>query len=219
MLFSNVSARIALRTCLPVVALSVVAALPRITAAQAERPATRAGEALDFEREVKPLLTRYCFKCHGARRQKGDIRLDTLSPDMIKGGSAEAWHGALDMINSGEMPPKRAKKPSDSERRILVRWMTEGLRAAAIAKKGEVTSVIRRLNKQQYTNTLQDLLGVRVDFGRVLPDDAKSELGFSNNGDVLQASPLHLDYYRKVARQALESRSRPRRSPRSRATA
>ena len=35
---------------------------------------------------------------------------------------------------------------------------------------------------------------------RDLPADGKSEMGFSNNGEVLQASSLHLDYYRDIAR-------------------
>jgi uncharacterized membrane protein len=64
--------------------------------------------------------------------------------------------------------------------------------------------VMRRLTKRQYTISLNELLGVSVDFGDVLPDDGKSKMGFSNNGNILQTSSLHLDYYQKIAREALD---------------
>ncbi|MAW60334.1 MAG: hypothetical protein CMJ94_05805 [Planctomycetes bacterium] len=159
---------------------------------------------IDYARELEPLLKRYCFECHGATKQKGDIRLDVLNPDIVHGPDAEGWHTALDMINGGEMPPRRAEQPSAAERRLMVGWMTGGLKEAAKLRKGELQAVVRRLNKPQYTRTLQDLLGLGVDFGRPLPDDGKSEMGFSNNGEVLQASQLHIETYQEIARAAME---------------
>ena len=47
-------------------------------------------------------------------------------------------------------------------------------------------------------------LGVDINFGDVLPDDGKSEMGFTNNGNILQTSALHIDYYQKLAREALD---------------
>ena len=167
-------------------------------------PAARQGaHEIDYAKQIKPLLTRYCFRCHGAKRQRGDIRLDGLDPDMVKGPDAEGWHAALDMINGGEMPPSKAKQMKDEERRLVVRWLTESLEAAKAAHKGKSKTVLRRLNRAQYSNALQDLLGVRIDYGRILPADGKSEMGFTNNGEVLQASTLHLDYYQQIARSAL----------------
>lgn len=159
---------------------------------------------VDYSTEIEPLMKRYCFECHGAEKQKGDIRLDVLDPDIVFGPDAEGWHTALDMINGGEMPPRKAEQPSHEERRKLVAWMTGGLELAAERRKGELQTVVRRLNKPQYTRTLQDLLGLGIDFGRPLPDDGKSHMGFSNNGEVLQASQLHIETYQEIARAALE---------------
>ena len=97
------------------------------------------------------------------------------------------------------------RQPTDEERRALTSWIRSSLEEAARAKEGEKQTVLRRLNKRQYTHALQELLGLDVDFGRVLPDDGRSELGFTNNGEVLLASPLHLEYYQRIARQALEA--------------
>jgi len=41
--------------------------------------------AVDYEKEIKPLLKERCYACHGALKQKADLRLDTATA-MRKGG-------------------------------------------------------------------------------------------------------------------------------------
>ncbi|MDA9250624.1 DUF1592 domain-containing protein [Flavobacteriaceae bacterium] len=161
-------------------------------------------EALYFKNRIKPIMETHCFECHGEDKQKGDMRLDVLSWDMINGPDAERWHSALDVINLGEMPPEDETQLKDKDRRAIVDWLSNNLKKAAVAKQKDNKGVMRRLTKKQYTNTLNELLGVSVNFGDVLPDDGKSKMGFSNNGNVLQTSALHIDYYQKIAREALD---------------
>lgn len=157
----------------------------------------------EFTEQVEPLLSQYCFSCHGDDTQKGNVKLNSLNPDMVNGSDAAHWHSALDMLNSGEMPPAKKTQPSKKERNILVEWMTKNIELAKASKANESSYVIRRLTKQQYSNTLQDLLGVNIDFGKTLPDDPISPMGFSNNGELLFSSPLHLEYFQNIARTAL----------------
>jgi uncharacterized membrane protein len=161
-------------------------------------------EALYYKNNIRPIVEKYCFECHGEEKQKGDMRLDTLHWSMINGLDAERWHAALNVINLGEMPPKKKPQLKNEERQKLVSWLSENLDKAAIAKRKDDKRVMRRLTKVQYTNSLKELLGVKVNFGDVLPNDGKSKMGFSNNGNILQTSALHLDYYQKIAREALD---------------
>jgi len=161
-------------------------------------------QAMYYKEHIQPILKTYCYECHNAEKQKGGMQLDALSWNMMNGADAENWHSALNVINLGEMPPKKKKQLEDVERRALVDWISGNLREAAIAKQKDNQNVIRRLTKNQYTNTLNELLGVNANFGEVLPDDGKSKMGFSNNGNILQTSALHIDYYQKIARQALD---------------
>ena len=161
-------------------------------------------EALYFKNTIKPIMEMHCFECHGDDKQKGDMRLDVLSWDMINGPDAERWHSALDVINLGEMPPEDETQLKDKDRRAIVDWLSNNLKKAAVAKQKDNKGVMRRLTKKQYTKTLNELLDVSVNFGDVLPDDGKSKMGFSNNGNVLQTSALHIDYYQKIAREALD---------------
>ena len=161
-------------------------------------------EALHYKNNIRPIVETYCFECHGEEKQKGDMRLDTLHWNMMNGRDAERWHSALNVINLGEMPPKKKPQLKDEERRELVSWLSDNLQKAAIAKRKDNKSVMRRLTKAQYTNSLNELLEVSVNFGDVLPNDGKSKMGFSNNGNILQTSALHIDYYQKIAREALD---------------
>ncbi|NJB83541.1 DUF1592 domain-containing protein [Wenyingzhuangia aestuarii] len=160
-------------------------------------------EEAHYRKNIQPIFQKYCYQCHNQKRQKGNMRLDNLNWDMIKGHDAEKWNSALDEINKGEMPPKKKKQPNQFERKLIVDWMTSSLAKASDAKQVANNGVMRRLTKKQYTYTLNELLGLPINFGYVLPDDGKSKMGFSNNGEVLQISPLHIDYYQKIAREAL----------------
>lgn len=158
----------------------------------------------DYNASIRPILSTYCFECHGPDKQRGGVQLDILSPDFVSGGDAEEWHFALDMIQGAEMPPSKAKQLTDEDRRTLVAWIQGGLEEAERASDGPQRPVLRRLNRVQYTNTLQDLLSLGIDFGSRLPRDAKSKAGFTNNGEALLASPLHIDGYYAIARAALD---------------
>ncbi|QDV05987.1 hypothetical protein Poly30_14910 [Planctomycetes bacterium Poly30] len=157
-----------------------------------------------YRETIRPILSTYCFGCHGPGEQKGGVQLDELDPDFVKGYDAEDWHYALDVVQGAEMPPSKAKQLSDDERRALVSWIEDGLEAARRASTGPPSPVMRRLNRSQYTNTLQDLLHLGVNFGDRLPGDARSKSGFTNNGEVLLASPLHIEGYQAIARAALD---------------
>ena len=61
---------------------------------------------------------------------------------------------------------------------------------------GRVTA--RRLNRNEYTNTIRDLLGVDFRAERDFPTD-DSGYGFDNIGDVLTMSPLLMERYMSAA--------------------
>ena len=81
----------------------------------------------------KQFLNTFCVKCHGVETQEGDIRLDNLTDDMTLEGTR--WAVVLDKVRRGEMPPKGAKpQPTDSQKKILIKWVTEQLGAHAQRK-------------------------------------------------------------------------------------
>jgi hypothetical protein len=149
-------------------------------------------------------LKRLCVGCHGAKDPKGHLRIDTLDADVVSGDDSETWQDVLDRVNLGEMPPPKAKQPTKAERRLLVQWLTEGLRKAAAAKRyagGRV--VMRRLTRYEYQNTMRDLLGVDLNYAAELPPEPLSPDGFLNNGASLEMSPSQIEACLRAARLGL----------------
>lgn len=121
--------------CLLVIGLGVSAS---VTAARAEdgvaqTPKPTAEQMRFFESQVRPLLVEHCTKCHGADKQKGDLRLDSLA-DVRAGGESglaivpgkpeESLLIEAVRYESLEMPP--AGKLADAQIEILTRWVAMG---------------------------------------------------------------------------------------------
>jgi hypothetical protein len=162
-------------------------------------------EAIHFEKQVRPILKKHCFKCHGEKKQKGDLRLDTLSGDLSKDRvAAEAWHDVRNALNLSEMPPKKEDSLLPAELRTVTSWITQEINALVASQKGTGGRIVlRRLNKIDYQNTMRDLLGIEMDYAKNLPPETLSEDGFRNNGATLQMSDLQLEYYLESARKGL----------------
>ena len=192
----------------------MLAAAIGTTLVRAEEPPTtdaapQAEESVEaataqFKQTVQPLLAKFCYDCHGADAQEGGVRLDQLNPDMVAGHDAEHWNAALDMINQGYMPPDYNDQPTDAERRALVDWMTSTIELARHVNSAQPQADIRRLTREQYSNSLASLLNLPINFGKNLPDEAKSKMGFANSGNALVTSALHVEYYQAIAREALD---------------
>ena len=160
----------------------------------------------EFKKEIRPILQKHCFGCHGEKKKKGDLRLDTLDPDIVRGTSAERWHDALNKINLGEMPPEKEPPLTTAERRRLTSWITQRLKAAAdIRSNAGEQAVLRRLNRTEYQYTMTDLLGLEMNYSENLPSDASSPEGFKNNGASLGMAALQIETSLKTARRAFDS--------------
>lgn len=168
--------------------------------------AMRAEAKPDFEREVRPILVRHCFDCHGAEKQKGKLRLDTLSRDLVTDRrAAENWHEVQNVLQLGEMPPDDEPKLPAKDRRVLLDWLKGSIEEANRARKGNGGRVVvRRLNRVEYQNTMRDLLGIDVSYTTDFPPDAVSEDGMRNNGSALQMTAIQLEYYLSAARKAID---------------
>ena len=170
-------------------------------------PVTRSALAADeFESIVEPILKKNCFQCHSSKAPKGDVRLDTLSRDMVHDRAAmETWHDALTAIQLGEMPPDDATALSSADRKMLLGWIRKNVDSALASIQGSAQGIVmRRLNRAEYAYTMTDLLGLRMDYAADLPPDPISKDGFLNNGQALGMSSMQLQVYLRSARQALD---------------
>jgi mono/diheme cytochrome c family protein len=95
-----------------------------------------ADPAPSYAKDIKPLLTKYCTECHGAKQAKAGVRLESVA-DIMKGGKK----GTLLVVGKPEqsllvrtmtgqakqMPPKSyANKPTAAEIDKIKAWIAAG---------------------------------------------------------------------------------------------
>ena len=162
-----------------------------------------AADAATFQKNIRPLLQKHCFRCHGKKVQKAKFRLDRLGPDMSKEKSAMLWHELINRVNGGEMPPKKEPRLAPTELNQLNNWVTRELKRVQLTSKDSTSRIVlRRLNRQEYNNTIRDLVGVPFEAGADFPADPVSH-GFDNVGAALSISPLHMEKYLRAARKVI----------------
>jgi hypothetical protein len=155
--------------------------------------------------EVAALVNRHCVDCHGGKNPEAGLDLAQLQFDLSDPRAFSTWVRVHDQLEAGEMPPPDADQPSPDERRAAVGSLHKTLHAASLARqKTEGRVALRRINRTQHENTLNDLLGVSVTLGDVLPDDG-SVAGFDNVSEGLDVSSSHLVRYQQAADLALDA--------------
>jgi len=116
----------------------VVLAVPSLLAAGESRDK----RAVDYAGEVKPILSKHCYACHGAVKQKAKLRLDTVAsihrggdsgPAVVPGKRDESL--IVDAVTGQDgwrMPPESEGSPlSSAEIATLTAWIDQGAKASA----------------------------------------------------------------------------------------
>src|SRR5579862_6745698 len=122
-------------------------ALPGVLSALAATSLVAADPpAVAYERDIKPLLSTYCFKCHGMEKHKGDLNLSTIATDEAAHHSVKIWRRVLDRLRPRDMPPDDAPQPTVGEAERLRAGIAILKRPLGPPDPGRVT--IRRLNRK-----------------------------------------------------------------------
>ncbi len=103
-------------------------------------PVTARAAAVDFNRDIQPLLSENCYHCHGpdAKARKAELRLDTREGAfrvqdgvaVVKPGDSKASE-LIERIFTGDeeevMPPKKSNRVlTAAQKELLRRWVDEG---------------------------------------------------------------------------------------------
>jgi len=101
----------------------------------------RGGEAVEFNRDVRPILSDHCFQCHGPdqRTRQAGLRLDveSVARQALESGAtaivaknpdaSEVWRRITSTDAEARMPPaETGKKLTAAEIELVRRWIDEG---------------------------------------------------------------------------------------------
>ncbi len=159
--------------------------------------------------EVSPLagplggfFAEHCIRCHSGYGAASDYHADLhLTQSLSSPAAAASWREVVNVLNSHQMPPTDEPQPTADERQRVVETITNHLAADEIRRRPQAT-VIRRLNRHQFQNTIRDLVGIDFDMDR-FPQDPSAG-GFDNNGLTLAFSPLQMELHYAAASEIID---------------
>ena len=157
--------------------------------------------ALASAAEPRAFLEQHCYECHDKETKKGGLDLESLGSEKQQ---LERWIKVHDAVADGEMPPAKKKtRPPEAEKAAFVAELDTRLTAASIAAR-PVRTQLRRLTRQEFENSLKDLLALpRLDITGLLPADGRVS-GYDKIGSGLDLSPGHLAAYQEAIEKALD---------------
>tara|TARA_B110000008_G_scaffold233202_1_gene237005 strand:+ start:7905 stop:10328 length:2424 start_codon:yes stop_codon:yes gene_type:complete len=159
-----------------------------------------------MDKSFESFLNEHCVNCHGPKKEKGDLRIDTLSRDFKAGIDSHLWAEVNERINAGEMPPEEEPRPSEKEISKFIAQLDQKIsegKAARMAARPPVAHY--RLSRKEYQNTVYDLLGVRYDPSK--PGELNEDTlwhGYERIGAQLSLSPSHVNRYYQAAEIVLD---------------
>lgn len=103
-----------------------------VDVANAQEPSA----TIDFQRDIRPILSDTCYKCHGpdGEERKADLRLDTeeglFDSSMVVPNEPASSELYLRIVSEDEdtlmPPPKSGRKLTDTQKDLIKRWIEQG---------------------------------------------------------------------------------------------
>ncbi len=140
-------------------------------------------------------IENHCTSCHDDAEKKGNLDLTNLAANDFP-----TWVKIHDRVASGEMPPKKKKRPDAGDLASFIGGLSTTLTEtdrAEITRDGRAMQ--RRLNAYEYENALRDLLYVPwLQIKGSLPDDGVANR-FNKSGRALDISHVQMARFMSIA--------------------
>ena len=190
-----------------VAALEPVAmsAIAKATPAPSGRPAeiipfAHTGDAMSVKVQ-NAMVHQICTQCHNDSQKAGGVSMLALDMATLPEKQPDLAETMIAKLRSGMMPkPAAAKKPDSASIHAFVVSLESRIDRAAALHPDPGYRSFQRLNRTEYAEAIQQMLGLQVDVGEWLPPDTMSH-NFDNIADVQEPSPTLLQSYLDAAYQ------------------
>ena len=136
----------------------------------------------------------HCLDCHDSETREGKVDLEELPFHISTLEQAETWQKVLNVLNSGEMPPEDSPQPGNLDKANFLDDLAQTMvtaRQVLSDSGGKIT--MRRLNRREYRNTIEQLTGVKIDVVHYLPmadREPSTRLDPRNSFPVISSSSI-----------------------------
>ena len=151
--------------------------------------------------DMRQTVNRYCLACHNDALATSGLSLQQLDFSN-PGAHAETLEKVVKKLRAHMMPPSDMPRPPFETYRVMTDWLESELDAAwaASPNPGRVTP-LHRMNRYEFNNAVNELLGLEVDVMALLPGDPTADGSFDNIAAALPFTTAHMERYMSVARE------------------
>jgi len=186
-------------------------ALPASSRAEQQTQTSPAPLSLDAERT---LVADYCAGCHNDNDRFGEMTLTSLDLEHPE-QNAPLAEKVIRKLKTGLMPPAGEIRPGAREIEAFASSLAARIDSAALANPNPGTRPFARLTRDEYANSIREMLGIEVDVTKFLPADSLSE-GLDNIADSQTFSASLMEGYLRAAGQIMrEALGDPKADPSS----
>lgn len=151
--------------------------------------------------DMQQLVNNYCVSCHNDSFATADFSLQSIDFN-------QPANHALDLekivkkVRAHMMPPSGMPRPPFETYALMANFLESELDRvwADSPNPGRVTP-LHRMNRYEYNNSVNALLGLDVDIVDLLPGDPTADGSFDNMAEALPFTTAHMERYMSVARQ------------------
>ena len=151
--------------------------------------------------DMRQMVNTYCLACHNDALATSGLSLQQV--DFANPGPyAEILDEVVKKLSARMMPPSGMPHPNFETYEIVTEWLQNELDKAWAANPdpGRIAP-IHRMNRYEYNNTINNLLGLDVNVMDLLPGDPTADGSFDNIATSLPFTTAHMERYMSVARQ------------------
>ncbi|HAV13011.1 MAG TPA: hypothetical protein DCX06_05900 [Opitutae bacterium] len=149
-------------------------------------------EILSWEATAQS-LDKYCSECHSDDHPDADLDITSIDQESDLAANPEKWTQVLQALRTHYMPHPDGRNLPPLRRKELVTKVGHELIQQA-ADYDSQSAALRRLNRVEFSNTINDLLFLDGDWSESLPAD-DAGYGFDNIASALSISPLLIERY------------------------
>ncbi|MDC0273946.1 DUF1592 domain-containing protein [Planctomycetaceae bacterium] len=176
-----------------------------------------------YEREILPLLAKYCVACHSGDEPSAKLDFSIIKTQQDANASFETWRRVVELLKSGEMPPEDEERPSRLDIENIETWYRSRFIENVEARPADFRP--RRLSAYEYRNTLRSLFGFDLEVNiieaeqtiaekslvmKLLPLDPPGKSGFRNDTSGNPLTTVIWDQYSYLVDAGLEAFFSPR---------
>lgn len=143
------------------------------------------------------LIGKYCAGCHNDKSKAGNMTLTVLDLAHPE-NTPELTEKVIRKTRVGLMPKAGSPRPDMDTLRAFAESLETAMDKTAALRPNPGSRPFQRLTRDEYANSVRDIIGIDVDVAKFLPPDSLSD-GLDNIADSQAFSPALMEGYIRAA--------------------